>query len=140
MILVAEIRGLYSEEDGWHGRFYGTKGCPHIPSGSGFVVYMGRNKEPEPDIGKPDPGERVRDEDVVHCGKYVEALRAGKRKMLAAEINEVYLSTALCLLGNVSYRPERKLRFNPATERFIADSEADRLLTREYRKPPVVLD
>ena len=37
-------------------------------------------------------------------------------------------------------RVGRKLTFNPDTERFAGDQEADRLLTREYRKPYVLPD
>jgi predicted dehydrogenase len=37
-------------------------------------------------------------------------------------------------LGKTSYRMGRTLAIDPKTERFIGDPEADKLLTREYRK------
>ena len=50
------------------------------------------------------------------------------------------MSTALIHLGNISYRTERKLIFNPYSERFIDDDDANSYLTREYRQPYVVPD
>jgi hypothetical protein len=55
--------------------------------------------------------------------------------MLHAEINETYLSTAFCLLGNISYRLKREIKFDPNTRRFIGDHEADDMLKDKYRAP-----
>ncbi len=41
-------------------------------------------------------------------------------------------------LANISYRVGRRLFFDGATEKFIKDKAADKLLTREYREPYVV--
>ena len=41
-------------------------------------------------------------------------------------------------LDKTSYQMGRTLTFDPATERFVGDAEADKLLTREYRAPYVV--
>jgi len=41
-------------------------------------------------------------------------------------------------LQSSTYRLGRLLRFDPQKERFIGNPEADRLLTRPYRKPFVV--
>jgi hypothetical protein len=43
-------------------------------------------------------------------------------------------------LGNIAYRVGRVLEFNPITEKFVGDAEADKLLTRTYRAPFVVPD
>jgi hypothetical protein len=37
-------------------------------------------------------------------------------------------------LGNISYQVGRALTFDGKAEKFVSDKEADRLLTREYRK------
>ncbi len=45
----------------------------------------------------------------------------------------------LCHLANISYRVgNRKLKFDGATEKFIADNEASKYLKANYRKPWVV--
>jgi len=49
-------------------------------------------------------------------------------------------STAHCHLGNIGNRVGRELRFDPARMQFQGDTKANKLLTREYRKPYVVPD
>jgi hypothetical protein len=41
----------------------------------------------------------------------------------------------VCHLGNISYRLGRSVKFDGATDRFVADDEADKLLGRAYRAP-----
>ena len=71
---------------------------------------------------------------------FFDAVQAGKREMLTAEINETYLSTAFCLLGNISYRLKRELRFDPTARRFLGDPEADAMLRNRYRAPFIIPD
>jgi hypothetical protein len=46
----------------------------------------------------------------------------------------------LCHLANISYRLGRSLDFDPETELFLSDQEADLMLSRDYREPYVVPD
>ena len=64
--------------------------------------------------------------------------RPATTSSLNADIEEGHLSSAYCHLGNIAYRLGRKLHINPSTESFVNDSEADAMLTREYRAPFVV--
>ena len=73
-----------------------------------------------------------------HFANFVKAVQARDRKLLNADIEEGHLSSAYCHLGNIAYRLGRKLHINPSTESFVNDSEADAMLTREYRAPFVV--
>jgi Oxidoreductase family, C-terminal alpha/beta domain len=68
----------------------------------------------------------------------VKAVKARDPKLLNADIEQGHLSSAYCHLGNIAYRLGRKLHVNPSAESFINDSEADLMLTREYRLPFVV--
>jgi len=77
---------------------------------------------------------------LSHFQNFADAIRARDPKLLHAEIEETYLSTAHCHLGNIAYRVGRELRFDPARMQFQGDSEANKLLTRDYRKPYVVPD
>ncbi len=131
--LVCETRGLYTNDEGgitWGVHFYGSEGRLSINADGRFKVFLGRNKEPEPDAGKHD--------EIAHYANFIEAVHAGKPTSQTAEIEETHLSCAICHLGNIAYRLKRVLQFKPATERFRDDAEADRLLTREYRTPFVV--
>ena len=43
-------------------------------------------------------------------------------------------------MANIAYRTKKTLEFDPKTEKFLGDSEANTLATRNYRKPFVVPD
>src|SRR5262249_2952526 len=73
-----------------------------------------------------------------HYANFVKAVKARDHKLLNADIEEGHLSSAYCHLGNIAYRLGRKLHINPSTESFVNDSEADAMLTREYRAGFVV--
>jgi hypothetical protein len=48
------------------------------------------------------------------------------------------LSSGLAHLGNIAYQTGRVLNFDPKTEKFIGDDEANAMLTRKYRAPYTV--
>jgi predicted dehydrogenase len=133
--MVCETRGLFTNDEGgvtWGVHFYGSNGYLSVNADGKYKVYLGRNKQPEPDMGKTAA--------VDHYGNFIEAVRAGDRGLQTAEIEESYLSCALCHLGNIAHRLQRKLVFDAGVERFVGDAEANTLLTRIYRKPFVVTE
>ena len=69
-----------------------------------------------------------------HYQNFIDAIRAGDPKVLACDILEGHLSSTLPHLANISYRVGRALVFDGKREAFVNDKEADRLLTRDYRK------
>jgi len=73
-----------------------------------------------------------------HFGNFIDAIRSGKNEDLHCDILEGFMSASLPALANISYRLKRELTFDGAKEKFVNDPEADKLLTREYRKPYVV--
>jgi predicted dehydrogenase len=137
--MVCDIRGRFSnpEADMLEGVFfYGSKGYLSIANAGPTVkLFLGSDRRPDPDfarIAETDPHVNM---DHLHFQSFFDAIRAGKRELLVAEVNETYLSTAFCLLGNISYRLGRKLTLDPKRERFVGDAQADRLLAQEYRSP-----
>ncbi|MFA0735785.1 MAG: hypothetical protein OGMRLDGQ_002285, partial [Candidatus Fervidibacter sp.] len=44
-------------------------------------------------------------------------------------------STYVSILGNIAFRLGRKLRWDAQKEQFVGDEEANRWLTKPYRKP-----
>ena len=46
-----------------------------------------------------------------------------------------YISTASCILANLSMKFGRTLAYDPRTGRVPGDEEANRLLARPYRSP-----
>lgn len=51
-----------------------------------------------------------------------------------ADIEEGYISTASCILANMSMKLRRPLRYDPDKKIVINDEEATKLLCRDYRK------
>jgi predicted dehydrogenase len=108
--------------------FYGSEGYMVVPSYDEYRVFLGRDRKPGP----------ARKAGGDHFANFIAAVRARKPEILHADIEEGHFSSALCHLGNMSYRLGRAIRFDPDKELCIGDDEANALLTRKYREPFVV--
>jgi predicted dehydrogenase len=108
--------------------FYGSKGYLAVDSYTSYKSWMGGAKTPGP------AGNRGGD----HYANFIEAVRTRKRETLNAEIEEGAASTVLVHLANISYRVGRTLKFDAQKMECVGDPEANKLLTRNYRKPYVV--
>jgi hypothetical protein len=71
---------------------------------------------------------------------FIDCVRTRRWQDLNAEILDGHMSTSLCHLANISFKTGRKLTFNPYSERFVNDDDANSYLTRIYRHPFVVPD
>ena len=58
-----------------------------------------------------------------------------KRSRPVADIEQGHISTACCLLANVSLELGRSLKWDPGTHKVIGDDEANGKLARKYRSP-----
>jgi Oxidoreductase family, C-terminal alpha/beta domain len=92
-------------------------------------VFFGRKSEPGPTLTADGP----REEGPAHFQNFIDCVRSRQVENLRAPLEEGHLSTTICHLGNISYRLGRSVKFDGATERFVADAEADKLLGRAYR-------
>ena len=68
-----------------------------------------------------------------HMGNFFDCVRSRKQPICEAEIG--HRSASICHLGVIAIRLGRKLKWDPAKEQFIGDSEAAKHLAREMRKP-----
>jgi predicted dehydrogenase len=138
--LRCDVQGWYTGTREGGSYIYGTEGWMELDGREGPKIYLGRKNEPGPDLRKglgargtgqetgPDP----------HFQNFIDCVRSRKWQSLAADVEEGFMSTALCHLGNISYRLKRALVFDGRRERFASDAEANRLLSRDYRTPFVV--
>ncbi len=69
---------------------------------------------------------------INHMGNFFDCVQS-KRKPIS-DVESQHRSVSTCHLANISMRLGRKLRWNPETEFFINDKEADAMLQREQRK------
>ena len=57
------------------------------------------------------------------------------RQKPVADIGEAHISTASCILANLSMQLGRTLHWDAKAGRVLGDDEANRLLLRPYRQP-----
>ncbi len=141
--LVFEVRGLltggesginYDGSNFIGNIFFGSEGHMVIDQ-TGFQVYLGEKRELARRMEHAEPDEW---DTAPHVANFLKAVRSRNPSDLHADILEGHLSAALCHMANIGYRTGRKLRFDPETETFPDDIEANRLVSREYREPFVV--
>lgn len=128
----------------WGVTFYGDKGTlklsvwsyDYIPREGGKPVHVKaveeREKYPE-DVQHKETELFAAPANRRHLLNFVESRRAGKRP--AADIEEGHISTACCILANLSMELGRSLRWDAEAGKVTGDDEANRRLTRAYRSP-----
>ena len=144
-IIEFETRGRYTNGESGLGInighiFYGTEGYMELEAGTGlWKAFRKREKEPFMSSNN-DINKQSGSGEVSHYANFIDGIRSGKNETLHCSITEGFYSSALPALANISYRLGRELNFNNATNKFINDPEADKMLTRIYRTPYVVPD
>jgi predicted dehydrogenase len=74
--------------------------------------------------------------DVPHIDNFLSAIKS--KGSLNCDIEEGYKSTLLAHLGNLAFRLGKPLSFDPATQTFVGDPDANAYLKRAGRKPFVI--
>jgi len=121
--------------------FYGTKGWMYL-NDTTWKTYFGRKNEPGPSSQTLEAAANASTAAGAtsdsHFVNFIDALRSGKAKDLNCDVETGFISTALPHLANISYRLGRTLVFDGKKEKFVSDSQANRMLGRSYRKGYVV--
>ena len=128
----------------WGATFYGDRGTLKVsvhrydftPIGPGERIH--RDVVMELDQFPEDRDERDLERHVApairgHMLNFLEAIRTRGRPV--ADIEEGHISTASCILANLSQRLNRTLTWDSAKQVVERDDEANRLLRRPYRQP-----
>lgn len=66
-----------------------------------------------------------------HKKNWLDCIKAGKETICPAETG--HRSASICHLGNIGYRLNRKLKWDPVKEQFAEDEKANKELSREPR-------
>jgi hypothetical protein len=101
----------------------------------GFKVHKGEGNEL---AMEEKTGGRDTTLQEAHVQNFFDGCRSRKIADLHCDIEVGATSSAVGHLGTISYRVGRKVVWDDAKGRFVNDAEADKLITREYRKPYVV--
>ncbi|MBN2376525.1 MAG: Gfo/Idh/MocA family oxidoreductase [Sedimentisphaerales bacterium] len=72
-------------------------------------------------------------ESNLHERNFIECVKS--RKQTITPIDVAHRSTSICLIGGICLKLGRKLHWDPNTEKFINDDEANKLLSYNMRKP-----
>ncbi|CAN5411838.1 Gfo/Idh/MocA family oxidoreductase [soil metagenome] len=129
----------------WSFTLYGDKGTliasvykwDFIPvekggiSGHGDVLFE-KEKYPE-DVTEPDNEVHVAPATRKHMLDFLSAIENNSKPV--ADIEEGHISTASCILANLSMKLGRALVYDPVTKVVKNDAEASALLKRVYRAP-----
>ena len=128
----------------WAYIIYGDKGTlkcstmkyDFLPAGKGEkihkdVVYE-KEKYPE-DLKEPNIELNAAPATRLHMLNFLSAIETKTRPV--ADIEEAHISTACCILANLSMKTGRPLIYDPATRQVKGDAEATALLERAYRGP-----
>jgi predicted dehydrogenase len=83
----------------------------------------------EPSLNLPEKRERS---SLTHEADFIEALRSRREPLVPVEVG--HRTGTVCSLGNIAYDLKRPVRWNPMTETFVNDPEADKHLHRPYRE------
>ena len=160
-LLEVELSNLFTHETGGirstGNFFYSNKG--YMSSANGYEVFWGEFIPGSPEITPEGisnhvtnasfpkrvykPGPVIKDAETPsdaesHFQNFIDCVRSRRWQDLHCDILEGHMSTTLAHLANISYRTGRKLTFNPHSERFIGDDDANSYLTRQYRHPYVL--
>ena len=141
--IVFEVRGVLTGGEGTLGAgpkatnavgnlFYGVDGWMEL-DGSGYRVYKGENNE----VVKNVKAERGQDGTVRHMENFLAAVKSRNYKSLNAEIEIGGAAADLCHFANIAYRSGKRLKWDE-TKHTFDDMAANKMLTRDYRKPYVV--
>jgi predicted dehydrogenase len=68
-----------------------------------------------------------------HRRNFLESIRS--RRQPISPIDSAVQSETICQQADIAMRLQRKLRWDPAAERFLEDDQANRMLTRAVRGP-----
>ena len=116
-----------TQDPGFGARFEGT---------DGWVQYTGNKIQASSDkilnspIGENELHLPVSDN---HYRNWLDCIKTRQEPIEPVEVGH---STAnICHCGNIAMRLKRKLQWNPETETFVGDDEANQMLRRPYREP-----
>ncbi|HUB32350.1 MAG TPA: Gfo/Idh/MocA family oxidoreductase [Bryobacteraceae bacterium] len=129
----------------WGATLYGEKGTLKAGVYGYDFIPAGRGEQPIHKDVKYELEEYPEDKTEARLEKHVApAIRYHMKDLLAnmatrgrpvADIEQGYISTSCCILGNLSMKLGRTLEWDAQKQMIARDEEANRLMRRPYRKP-----
>jgi len=130
--LVMRLAGFKNEGD-WHGlgtcpvRFEGEDGWVEVADHGGILV------SDESWLAAGKPAEMYGTDPSKHVGEFIDCVKS--RASTSGSASIARYGHVASHAAAIAWKLGRKLRFDPATESFIGDAEADRMRSKERRAP-----
>jgi predicted dehydrogenase len=134
-----------NQEYPWAAFIYGEKGTlkasvnkyEFIPMGAKKSALMGtplleEDKYPE-DKTEKDLERHVASALREHWRNFLHCRETREKPI--SDIEQGHISTASCIMANISMKLGRSLTWDPTKHQVVGDEEANKLLRRDYRKP-----
>jgi hypothetical protein len=142
-ILMEEGKPVYKYANG--GVIFGSP-CPGVKSGEGGpIAFVGSEgkivvdrdqiySDPKKILEQPLTASDVRVyQSDSHADNFLDCIRTRKRTISAPEV--AHRAISILLLGGIATKLQRSLKWNPQTETFVNDAEADRMTSYAMREP-----
>jgi len=127
MIYESGIEMTHASFDrGWAVQFLGSEGKLEVSRS--FLETNPKN------IAK----EKIKDSDMRlyksenHYQNFIDCIKSGEKPICDVEIG--HRSASVCNLANIAYGQNTELEWDPVSEIFVGNKEANKLLTKKYRK------
>jgi predicted dehydrogenase len=111
--------------------FYGDKGTLHIGWRDGWSFYPAGKDAPSEHVDPEFDNEKDGHNVPPLWADFLDCIATGRRPVADVEVG--HLATNMALLGMLSYKLGRSIRWDGEKEQIPDDPEASKLLTREYR-------
>ena len=115
--------------------YQGDKEGALVYGDDGYIVIANRRWRAFDSKGEQVAEESGEIDTIGHIRNFLDCVRS--REKPVADLETVgHPSSALCHIGNISWRVGRTLQFDPGTYTFLGDEEANQYRTRQkYREP-----
>lgn len=122
---ITMTREKFNEKGSSGVKFFGKDGWVEVARG----YFNASKKSYESKLAKEEGPYETK---IPHQVNFIDAVRSRKDPQVPVEIG--HRTCSVCTLGNIAYDLKRPVKWNPATEEFVNDLQADLYMHREYRK------
>jgi predicted dehydrogenase len=115
--------------------FHGTEGTLFVDRGGLEVIPEKRRLSRDETVNRTEAValKNEGDHHLLHMRNFLECVKSRQKPI--CDIETGHRSTSTALLGNIAYRSGQRVAWDGASERITGGGEAQRYLSKPYRKP-----
>jgi predicted dehydrogenase len=109
-------------------KFWGSTGWIEVSRGK----ILASDNSLLPVVNADDNKGLIYESGIEHLVNFIDCLKTGTDPIAPVEAGQ--RTVAVCILGNIAHELGRPLNWDPMIQNFVNDPEAEKFLSREYRK------